>query len=632
MTRLGIGLEMAASFSSMPACAGASVEQQIESFRCERAAAKRAMLSFLIKALIFCLGIYVIGFALNVGAVKLGLMSALTSRWANVCGIHVLLNCFSVPFDGLIRETYLERTMMERPWLQVAWAGCFAFLHMTLSVASWSVAFFGIGLCHIVLFFALCTRRLQWGTSWAVFCIAFFFIGQAAYSLELSLFPSKQAMDHYPPNGPEASSYHYLLGSALLIGVIANLLCWRWQRIRFRLSAGECGCNSSGALTNFVFSCYVTYGIVLVFCGLYVFFNDKLQRTFYDDGFSYYIVIAMGVAWILAGFPLVANGAIHRFLWQRFDSAQAEQDGAFMAQMLTDQKVSKGMTWWVHHGMDDDCFSLFDARRNWTKCRVEDVIDDAFVVAEVHPRSSRLGRRSSSGRVEHRVSMLNRMVRATDLLAMARQNMRCIDWKTLTPQIMSGKICGSGIMANMFDKSRAVRYGEMVDYFMSHSWHDDADVKWHLLTGVADRFRKRLGRYPTFWLDKVCVDQNNIADGLRVLPIYVVACSQMLVLCGPTYPERLWCAWELCTLFSFMRDEQALERVELVPFPDDPASDALGPLSQFDVDLAHCYNPNVETIIFKVIDAVGKSRFNDRIRRVAAAWKREGSAPTLPKS
>ena len=51
--------------------------------------------------------------------------------------------------------------------------------------------------------------------------------------------------------------------------------------------------------------------------------------------------------------------------------------------------------------------------------------------------------------------------------------------------------------------------------------------------------------------DKVCIDQNNIRDGLKVLPVNVMACNKMLVLCGETYVQRLWCAWELFTLFSF---------------------------------------------------------------------------------
>ena len=74
---------------------------------------------------------------------------------------------------------------------------------------------------------------------------------------------------------------------------------------------------------------------------------------------------------------------------------------------------------------------------------------------------------------------------------------------------------------------------------MSHSWHDNADAKWAALQRAAEEFRASNGRYPTFWLDKVCIDQNNIGDGLRSLPIAVMACKRMMVLCGHTSKPRL---------------------------------------------------------------------------------------------
>merc|ERR1712137_503168 len=99
--------------------------------------------------------------------------------------------------------------------------------------------------------------------------------------------------------------------------------------------------------------------------------------------------------------------------------------------------------------------------------------------------------------------------------------------------------------------SRLVSAGEAVDFFMSHSWHDDVDAKREALCGLAAVFAQQLRREPTFWLDKVCIDQTNLADGLRVLPINVMQCHKMLVLCGETYARRLWCLWELFTLLAF---------------------------------------------------------------------------------
>ena len=98
---------------------------------------------------------------------------------------------------------------------------------------------------------------------------------------------------------------------------------------------------------------------------------------------------------------------------------------------------------------------------------------------------------------------------------------------------------------------KPLRPGECIDYFMSHSWHDNAESKWLALVRLAEQFKVHHGRYPTFWIDKVCIDQNRIADGLRTLPVNVMQCSKMMVLCGDTYACRLWCIWELFTLLAF---------------------------------------------------------------------------------
>ena len=98
---------------------------------------------------------------------------------------------------------------------------------------------------------------------------------------------------------------------------------------------------------------------------------------------------------------------------------------------------------------------------------------------------------------------------------------------------------------------------------MSHSWYDDPNAKIAMLSNLANNFQREKGRFPTFWLDKVCIDQNKIKDGLKVLPINVMACKKMLVLCGHTYASRLWCAWELFTLFSFQGHKRALEQIEV---------------------------------------------------------------------
>ena len=96
-----------------------------------------------------------------------------------------------------------------------------------------------------------------------------------------------------------------------------------------------------------------------------------------------------------------------------------------------------------------------------------------------------------------------------------------------------------------FSLSRLVAPGESIDFFISHSWHDDAQLKHRQLRLLVEAFKRRHGREPTFWFDKTCIDQANIGDGLRMLPVNVMACERILVLWGPTYHERLWCVRSL---------------------------------------------------------------------------------------
>ena len=108
------------------------------------------------------------------------------------------------------------------------------------------------------------------------------------------------------------------------------------------------------------------------------------------------------------------------------------------------------------------------------------------------------------------------------------------------------------------------------------------------------------------------IDQANIHDGLRVLPINIMACRHMLVMMGNTYVQRLWCVWELCTLFSFVSVEHALKQLEVETLGEIHI-EALG---EFAFEKSHCFDPNEEKRLRSVIEAVGEDEFIDRIRNL----------------
>merc|ERR1712216_7635 len=140
-------------------------------------------------------------------------------------------------------------------------------------------------------------------------------------------------------------------------------------------------------------------------------------------------------------------------------------------------------------------------------------------------------------------------------------------------------------------------------------------AKWSILETVATKFIRAKSREPTFWLDKTCIDQANIADGLRILPVIVMSASRMLVLWGESYPSRLWCVWEIFTTLAFTSMAAVTERFELHPLqPGAVVADLGVQLSSFDVRAAQCYNPNDQHRLGRVIHALGTDHFNKRVR------------------
>ena len=50
------------------------------------------------------------------------------------------------------------------------------------------------------------------------------------------------------------------------------------------------------------------------------------------------------------------------------------------------------------------------------------------------------------------------------------------------------------------------------------------------------------GRSTRIWIDRCCIDVNNVDISLACLPVFMAGCKKVLVLAGPTFSSRLWCA------------------------------------------------------------------------------------------
>jgi hypothetical protein len=312
-----------------------------------------------------------------------------------------------------------------------------------------------------------------------------------------------------------------------------------------------------------------------------------------------------------------------------FEDSRAQYDGAFIAELLDTVPVAEMGVWYVMREQPNDVFED-DHRRFWRRGIVEKSTSSAISVKV--SRDSLADRFSfalnaldsmrESQIQTHEVHVQGTSGKSSDqLLTQAKDELRCIDWENIDLELMTGSIQGTSAVdiSDLLQRSRLVKAGESIDYFMSHSWKDDAVIKYEMLEDTAKKFKKRNGRFPTFWLDKTCIDQKNITDGLKVLPINVMACDKMLVLCGKTYPTRLWCVWELFTLLAFTSREQAGRKIEFIPMLDtnQTVADVLQPLRLFKLSGAHCFDPNEEIRLRTIIHARGESLFEERIRTLA---------------
>eukprot|EP00929_Paragymnodinium_shiwhaense_P080717 TRINITY_DN4210_c0_g4_i1.p1 TRINITY_DN4210_c0_g4~~TRINITY_DN4210_c0_g4_i1.p1 ORF type:complete len:978 (+),score=45.26 TRINITY_DN4210_c0_g4_i1:128-3061(+) len=369
--------------------------------------------------------------------------------------------------------------------------------------------------------------------------------------------------------------------------------------------------------------------------GSLIWYGCKSSPGLESDNASAAAAIVVGMADIIPILLMVIVGRrqLFSFTARRFDRdpMRARRDGAFLASLLDGaSRVQVGDEFWIHHGREDDKYPEQDAKRNWDRGAVVRVGADTFVVRTYPPvsalkdaavlqrSSSSLSTRLSGAAVYHTMPMAGRELTVENMLAFAQQELRCIDWRNISRELMAGS-CSDDLEFEPHSLSRPVRKGEVIDYFMSHSWHDDADAKWAKLQQVALKFQYTKRRSPTFWLDKVCIDQRHISDGLKVLPVNVMACRKVLVLCGETYPARLWCIWELCVVFSFASQDRALKRIEFEVLGDGGGYGTLERLRSFQARNARCYDPNEQARLFQVINTIGANLFDAQVRKLAEA-------------
>ena len=74
-------------------------------------------------------------------------------------------------------------------------------------------------------------------------------------------------------------------------------------------------------------------------------------------------------------------------------------------------------------------------------------------------------------------------------------------------------------------------------------WQDDRNAKWTALRVWGNEEWVKRGEAPLLWLDAACVAPDVTIDrSLALLPLYLAGVQQTVILAGPTFLSRLWCA------------------------------------------------------------------------------------------
>jgi len=135
-----------------------------------------------------------------------------------------------------------------------------------------------------------------------------------------------------------------------------------------------------------------------------------------------------------------------------------------------------------------------------------------------------------------------------------------------------------------------------IDAFLSHSWHDPPLAKWEALQVWRRSFKAQHQREPRLWIDKYCIDQENIEASLMCLPVFLASCHTLLIIAGETYFDRLWCVEEV---FVYLQMDRCVDSIEMVPICGDMEER----IRTFDVKAAQCFKERDRQKLLATIEA-----------------------------
>eukprot|EP00931_Biecheleriopsis_adriatica_P003787 TRINITY_DN105545_c0_g1_i1.p1 TRINITY_DN105545_c0_g1~~TRINITY_DN105545_c0_g1_i1.p1 ORF type:complete len:486 (-),score=73.80 TRINITY_DN105545_c0_g1_i1:227-1684(-) len=206
------------------------------------------------------------------------------------------------------------------------------------------------------------------------------------------------------------------------------------------------------------------------------------------------------------------------------------------------------------------------------------------------------------------------------ILHQARSRCRSIPLQRVKKEdFLSNTPVQDGLDLNQYTEPACI--GE-VDAFISHSWHDDGEAKWEALQQWGRSFRLRNGREPSVWIDKYCIDQTSVAEDLMCLPVFLAGSSQLVILYGSTYLQRLWCILEVLVFLKMGGEKESISLC--MANASSSATDLENLLSNFSVQNAQCANQGDKDRILAIVEAGfgGFSNFDALVKdTLLQVWK-----------
>ena len=171
---------------------------------------------------------------------------------------------------------------------------------------------------------------------------------------------------------------------------------------------------------------------------------------------------------------------------------------------------------------------------------------------------------STFGTVTHAMVVATLMSQGGDkpleeVMANAKDKLRYVTLSSMS--VSDFEVSGGGRSQEKYSKSVHCRPRD-IDVFVTHSWSDPPLEKWESLKKYCDDFSKKHNREAWLWVDLFCLDPD-VPSEPQYHPVYMMSAERLVVLKGPTFKEKLWCA---CELLIWVEVGGSTSSIDILPF------------------------------------------------------------------